>query len=430
MSSRTTTDASSRPLIGRGSLRRGQLAGQVAVVTGAGGGIGFETARALAWLGATVVIAEIDAERGQTAAAAVRREAATWEAADKAGAVVVEAYPVDVGSEEAVDAFARQVLERHGRVDAVVNNATVTVIGSVAKTPVAEWDRSYRVNLRGPVLLARAFLPGMLERGYGVFACVPSSGAAPHLGAYEVMKTAQVELANTLDAELENTGVMALSVGPGIVLTDTATAAFRELGPLYGMTEAQFVAMSAQHLITVESAGAGFAAAVALAGEFAGQEIGSIQALIAAGIEPERPRGVVEAAAAPARTPTTASDTAEADRRGLAGRVRRTLEEQSAGWRQRPLFERQWVIRDFKKTAGAPVEQWLENLRQLEETLATSPHPVPPGRFPLSRLAGYYGRLAELAAGYEKDPVKREQTVAIVRGWQQEVQELIDVLGG
>ncbi len=56
------------------------------------------------------------------------------------------------------------------------------------------------------MLLAQKFLPDMVKRGYGVFACVSSSGDAPFMGAYEVFKTAQVELANTLAPELEDKG--------------------------------------------------------------------------------------------------------------------------------------------------------------------------------------------------------------------------------
>lgn len=424
---------STLPLIGRGRLERGCLSGRVAVVTGAGGGIGFEAARSLVWLGATVIIAEVDEAKGTAAADRINREAAGWSpVAGETSGVPAYPYPVDVGSEETVTRLADTVLSRHGRVDVVLNNATVAPIGAVADASIADWDLSYRVNLRGPVLLARAFLPGMLERRTGVLVSVPSSGAAPYLGPYEVLKTAQVALADTLDAELENTGVIAFSIGPGIVQTETATAAFRAVAPLYGLSEAEFVALSAQHLLTAESAGAGFAAAVALAEQFAGQEIGSVQALMAAGIEPERPEGAPAVDQTPGRTEARVpSDPRETTAPGLCQRVRVTLEEQSDGWRKRPIFERQWVLRDFRKTAGAPVEQWLAALRSLEASLSAT-GPGEPGQLTgglsLSRLAGYYDHLAKLAAGYEKDPVKREETVAIVRGWRHEVEDLIAAL--
>jgi NAD(P)-dependent dehydrogenase (short-subunit alcohol dehydrogenase family) len=68
--------------------------------------------------------------------------------------------------------------------------------------------------------LLEKLLPGMLKRKSGTVVFVPSSGAAPYMGAYEVFKTAQVELCNTLAGELEGTGVITFSIGPGIVKTD------------------------------------------------------------------------------------------------------------------------------------------------------------------------------------------------------------------
>jgi hypothetical protein len=101
--------------------------------------------------------------------------------------------------------------------------------------------------------------------------------------------------------------------------------------------------------------------------------------------------------------------------------VRVTLMEQSDGWKHRSLFERQWVIRDFKKTAGMPAEEWLGMLAQLEENLHTD---EPISRPPLEKLASYYNHLAELAKGYEKDPVKLEENLRQVYGWRDEVEQL------
>ena len=69
------------------------------------------------------------------------------------------------------------------------------------------------------MLLAQTFLAGMVSRKNGSFVCVSSSGAAPFMGPYEVFKTAQVELANTIAVEVEGTGVYAFTIGPGIVRT-------------------------------------------------------------------------------------------------------------------------------------------------------------------------------------------------------------------
>jgi hypothetical protein len=98
-----------------------------------------------------------------------------------------------------------------------------------------------------------------------------------------------------------------------------------------------------------------------------------------------------------------------------------TLKEQSDDWKRRSIFERQWVIRDFRKTAGMSVEEWLESLRQLEASLQGEGEIVMP---PLTKLASYYNHLADLARGYEKDATKLEENLKHVYRWRDEVNEL------
>jgi NAD(P)-dependent dehydrogenase (short-subunit alcohol dehydrogenase family) len=175
-------------------------------------------------------------------------------------------------------------VRRFGKVDAVINNATIAVLGTVKDLPIEKWDASYRVNLRGPVLMAKAFLPDMIRRNHGVFACVSSTGTA-YLGGYETFKAAQVHLANTLDAELKGTGVIAFTIGPGLVPTETAKRAVSRLAPLMGMTVEEFFETNKAAVLSVEEAGAGFAASIVFAEKFRGQEISSILALKAADID-------------------------------------------------------------------------------------------------------------------------------------------------
>lgn len=395
------------PLIGTGTLSRESLAGQVAVVTGAGRGIGFEAARALVWLGAHVILAEIDKRTGRDAAVRITTEF---------GVGTATFVHTDVGDERSVVQLTRRVLRAHGKVDVVLNNATIAPMGAVHQVPIKAWDASYRVNLRGPVLLAHAFLPAMIERDYGVFVCVSSVGEA-YMGAYESFKAAQVHLSQTLDAELEGTGVIAFTIGPGIVRTPGAEAGIAALAPLYDKTVEEFYAMSQEHLISVEAAGAGFAAAIALAERFRGEELGSIQALQAAGIS------LAEQAA---ETKALDLDDEELTQAlALCREVRTTLTEQAEGWKQRSLFERQWVIRDFKKHAGMSAEQWLEALERLEHCLEQGNlDTVATLHAPIVALARYYERLQELAVGYEKDPEKLKEQLEIVGSWQKTAEHL------
>jgi NAD(P)-dependent dehydrogenase (short-subunit alcohol dehydrogenase family) len=418
---RASPIAGGRMLIESGSLGRGALDGEVVVVTGAGHGIGVEAARSLLCLGAAVVIAEIDAEAGQDACA---RLASEWPAAD------IDFVQTDVGDATSVRHLIDHVSARFGKVDVVINNATYAPYGRrVADESIEAWDRSYAVNLRGPTLLAQACLPEMIARGHGTFVCVSSVGG-PFQGAYEVLKAAQVALANILDLELEETGVTCFAIGPGLVPTVTAMTAIRDLAPRLGMDVEQLFEMNRATVLSVEAAGAGFAAAVANAGRYGGQEISSTQALVDAGIdvpEPLIPRqdgvspdGASNAGLQPHPTPVVSDGQAVGT---LCNDVIETLEEQVAGWKDRSFFERQWVVRDFKRTAGMPVERWLEVLRRAHDEAIGGGTATRP---PLEKLADYYAHLGDLARGYVKNPAERDAQLAVVAGWKGQVERLME----
>ncbi len=396
-------------LISTGILNRQSLGGKIVVVTGAGGGIGYEACRALIWLGARVVIAEINSKTGKDAAFRLNQEF---------GAGSTLFVQTDVSDEGSIRRLAQKSKRYYGKVDIVLNNATLAPLGAVKDLPIKEWDISYKVNLRGPVLLARAFLPGMIERKSGAFISVSSTGLG-YMAAYESLKAAQVQLANTLDVELEGTGVWVFTIGPGFVPTQTASSAIPCLAKLMGKSTEEVLASIKGATITVEAAGAGFAAAVALAEKYHGLEISSMAALIDAGID--------QAPAAPQEKIISADCLAQIGE--LAGQIRTTLAEQSADWKRRSIFEQQWLVRSFKQSAGRPVEGWLEQLETLEKiakagdsagVLSLRAHPVELGR--------YYSQLADSARGYIKDPVQREEQLRIVYGWQAECQALDDLL--
>jgi NAD(P)-dependent dehydrogenase (short-subunit alcohol dehydrogenase family) len=397
------------PLISQLGLQPTALKGETILVTGAGGGIGYEAARALLWLGANVIIAEINAQAGKQSADRL---------AEEYGAARVLFVPTDVGDEASVKLLYEESTQRFGRVDVVINNATVAVLGEVKDVPIEKWDFSYRVNLRGPVLLAQAFLPDMLRRGHGIFVCVSSKGMA-YLGGYEAFKAAQLHLSDTLDAELEGTGVIAFTIGPGLVPTQTAVDAVSLLAPQMGMSVKEFYELNKGTVLTVEEAGAGFAVSIVFAEKFKGTEISSIQALRAADIDFG---STAEEQAWQVGGPDQRLEAA-----AMCAKVLAALAEQSEGWKKRSIFERQWVVRDFKKTAGMSAEEWLEALKHLESSLEGN------GLFtlpPLSKLAGYYEHLAELARGYEKDPEKLEENLRYVNSWRDEVIALDNLLTG
>ncbi len=392
-------------LIASGRLVRDSLKDEVAVVTGAGRGIGFEAARALLWLGCRVVIAEVNGANGAAAEGELESEFGPGRALF---------VPTDVGDEAQVAHLADEARRRFGRVDIVLNNATVFPIGPVKDKDIAAWDRSYQVNLRGPVLLARTFLPGMLERHHGAFVCVSSSGAAAFMGPYEVFKTAQVELANTLSAEMEGTGVHAFTIGPGIVATPGVLDGGGQVAARMGITVQELMDMNRAVILSPEAAGAGFAAAIALADQYDGQETSSIQALRAAGISISNDAQEVRAGAA--------SEPARA--LALYTPVVRTYADQAEGWKKRNLFERQWVFRDFRKVNGMSVDEMREALEELGAALRGN---APVTRFvaPLKRLRAYYVHQQELLRGFEKDATKLADNLALMDGWIRDLDALI-----
>jgi NAD(P)-dependent dehydrogenase (short-subunit alcohol dehydrogenase family) len=394
----------SDPVISQLGLKFNALSGETVIVTGAGGGIGYEAARALLWLGANVVIAEINEQNGKHAAEKLSTQ---FEASR------VAFIRTDVGDETSVQNLFQESVRSFGKVDVVINNATIAALGMVKDLPIEQWDKSYRVNLRGPVLMAQKFLPDMINRKHGIFVCVSSKGTA-FLGGYETFKAAQVHLADTLDAELEGTGVIAFTIGqahPGNRRSSGGSAC-----PLMGMTVSEFYELNKAIVITPEEAGAGFAVSIVFAEKFKGTETSSIQALKAADINFGSTEGGQAWAGSGADQRQQAAD--------WSVKVRHTLKEQSDGWKHRSIFERQWVIRDFKKTTGMSAEEWLDALDRLTKALQGGDIIKPP----LEKLAAYYSHLAELAKGYEKDSAKLEENLRHVYSWRDEVLELENLL--
>jgi len=197
------------------------------------------------------------------------------------------------------------------------------------------------------------------------------------------------------------------------VSTETASNAVNQLAVQMGMSAEQFFEMNKGAVLSVEGAGVGFALSVLFAEKFRGQEISSIQALKVANINFGSGEEKNESSGMSLERRIQALSLCEA--------VLVTLKEHSDDWKSRSLFERQWVVRDLKKTAGMPVEEWLSSLDELDKSLRSEGAIKP---LPLDKLAGYYEHLAELAKGFEKDAAKLEENLKHVYGWRDEVKEL------
>jgi len=197
------------------------LAGQVAIVTGGASGIGRATALALARAGATAVVADVDAAGGEATVAALT-------AAGGRGVARV----VDVSRGAEVAALVSEVIARHGRLDVLVNDASVNSIGLDARVTALEeeaWDRIHAVTLRGSFLCCKHAIPAMTGGGAIVnVASVAGLVATADRDAYTAAKGGLIALTRSLALEYGPLGIRVNAVCPGAVLTPRTAALFAD----------------------------------------------------------------------------------------------------------------------------------------------------------------------------------------------------------
>jgi 3-oxoacyl-[acyl-carrier protein] reductase len=189
-----------------------KLEGQVAVITGAGRGIGRAIALAYAREGAQLALAaRSESELEQTVVAVT-----------ELGAEAI-AVPTDITSQGHTERLAQAVVERFGRIDVLVNNAGISgPIGPLQDNDIAEWVDTINVNLTGTFLVCRAVIPVMLEQGGGRIINLSGAGVAnawSNMSAYCSSKAAVVRLTETMSLELAETNVRVNVLGPGSVHT-------------------------------------------------------------------------------------------------------------------------------------------------------------------------------------------------------------------
>jgi len=197
----------------------GRLDGKVAVITGAGGGIGREASLLFSEEGASVCVADVAEDQGRQTAEDAR-----------------EAFfhKVDVTDPESVEEMYRVTAERYGGIDILYNNAGIMPAddGSILQTEVEAWERVQDVNTKGVYLCCRYGIPHLLERGGGsvinVASFVALSGAATSQISYTASKGAVLSMSRELAVEFARQGVRVNALCPGPVETPLLMRLFSE----------------------------------------------------------------------------------------------------------------------------------------------------------------------------------------------------------
>jgi NAD(P)-dependent dehydrogenase (short-subunit alcohol dehydrogenase family) len=204
------------------------MQGKVAIITGAGLGIGRTSAEVFAREGAAVVCADIDA-------AAVEQTVQEIHAAGGQAVSIV----VDVVSPEDNERMAALAIDQFGRIDALYANAGIAGVGSVTTTSIDVWDRVIAVNLTGVWLSNRAVVPAMLDQGEGSIVNQASIGGligVQGIAPYAAAKAGVIGLTKQAAVEFGPHNIRFNAVCPGTVPTALVTQTYEERGGISGGT--------------------------------------------------------------------------------------------------------------------------------------------------------------------------------------------------
>jgi 3-oxoacyl-[acyl-carrier protein] reductase len=193
------------------------LTGQVAIITGAGQGIGRAVAGILAGEGATVAVTDVERERAERVATELR-----------AAGHAASGHAVDVTDRATVEAMAEAVIAEHGRIDILAAVAGIYPYSSIGEITSAEWSRVMDTNVLGALHALQACLPTMRARGYGRIVLMssitgPITGQVGH-AHYGASKSAMLGLMRTAAVELAQEGITVNAVMPGNVRTEGVAA--------------------------------------------------------------------------------------------------------------------------------------------------------------------------------------------------------------
>lgn len=201
------------------------LQDKVAIVTGAGRGLGEAIARAYAAEGAKVIVSDIDAGAAQKVAASLQ------------GA---SAVACDVRVPAQVEALVAAATKQHGRLDIMVANAGVAMLSPLVATSYEQWREVTSVNLDGVFLCIRYAAPALMAAGGGAIvtmASVTAKAACPLIGSYAAAKAGVVSLTQTAATELRAHNIRVNAILPAFIETDMVTPRKKEFEQMLGIPD-------------------------------------------------------------------------------------------------------------------------------------------------------------------------------------------------
>lgn len=385
------------------------LQNKVVLITGGGGGIGLEASRAFAYMGAQVIIAEIDAHKGNLAQKQIGEENLSGSA---------DFYQIDITDEKQIDQLYEYITEKYERLDVLINNAAFVPMGAIESVSISDWDLSYAVNLRAPVQFTKKFISSMKETG-GIIIYIPSAAPTPYMSAYEIFKTAQVEFCNTLCEEVEGTNIITYSIAPGFVKTDTAVKAVETVANSLEITPDDFYKSMEEHITDAEIAGVGYAVSVVNAKQYHGKEIMSYQVLMENGLISNGKEKV-------------SNNRTQADLDQLSILFKRIADiflDQYQSWQKKKLFQKQFILSDFKKQMGMPADSFKVQIEVLQSQVQNNEWGnFLAGKRLFKKWQHFYEHQKKLLQEYEKNTEQLESDTKLLDNWIEILKEIIQIL--